>query len=65
MTEIAKQPGTNQNELAEKKAISLRTISRMLQNLSSDSLGLIEYRGSKNRRICFDRKGKNYLETLE
>ena len=54
MTELAKQPGIKQNEPAEKKmAISLRTISRMLQNLSSDSLGLIEYRGSKKQEDMF------------
>ena len=47
IAEIAKQPGIKKNELAGKMDLSVRTISRILQNLSSDSLGLIEYSGSK------------------
>ena len=47
IAEIAKQPGIKKNELAEKMDLSVRTISRILQNLSSDALGLIEYSGSK------------------
>lgn len=47
IAEIAKQPGIKKNELAEKMDLSMRTISRILQNLSSDALGLIEYSGSK------------------
>ena len=46
IAEIAKQPGIKKNELAEKMDLSVRTISRILQN-SSDALGLIEYSGSK------------------
>lgn len=46
IAEIAKQPGIKKNELAEKMDLSVRTISRILQNLSSDALGLIES-GSK------------------
>lgn len=46
IAEIAKQPGIKKNELAEKMDLSVRTISRVLQNLSSDALGLIES-GSK------------------
>lgn len=42
IAEIAKQPGIKKNELAEKMDLSVRTISRILQNLSSDALGLIE-----------------------
>ena len=45
IVEIAKQPGIKKNELAEKMDLSVRTISRILQN-SSDALGLIES-GSK------------------
>lgn len=45
IAEIAKQPGIKKNELAEKMDLSVRTISRILQN-SSDALGLIES-GSK------------------
>lgn len=47
IAEIAKQPGIKKNELAEKMDLSVRTISRILQNLSSGSLGMIEYSGSK------------------
>ena len=47
IAEIAKQPGIKKNELAGKMDLSVRTISRILQNLSSDALGLIEYSGSK------------------
>ena len=47
IAEIAKQPGINKNELAEKMDFSVRIISRILQNLSSGALGLIEYSGSK------------------
>ena len=46
IAEIAKQPGIKKNELAEKMDLSVRIISRILQN-SSDALGLIEYSGSK------------------
>lgn len=46
IAEIAKQPDIKKNELAEKMDLSVRTISRILQNLSSDALGLIES-GSK------------------
>lgn len=45
IAEIAKQPGIKKNELAEKMDLSVRTISRILQN-SSDALGLIQS-GSK------------------
>lgn len=43
LTELLKQPGMKKSKLAEKLALSARTISRILQNLSSDSLDLINH----------------------
>lgn len=61
--EIAKQPGIKKNELARKMDLSVRTISRILQNLSSDALGLIEYSGSKKTGgYVLTEKGQEYLK---
>ena len=66
IAEIAKQPGIKKNELAEKLDLSVRTISRILQNLSSDSLGLIEYSGSKKTGgYVLTEKGLAYLNMLK
>ena len=63
IAEIAKQPGIKKNELAEKMDLSVRTISRILQNLSSDALGLIEYSGSKKTGgYLLTEKGLAYLK---
>ena len=63
IAEIAKQPGIKQNELAEKMDLSVRTISRILQNLSSDALGLIGYSGSKKTGgYVLTEKGQEYLK---
>ena len=63
IAEIAKQPGIKKNELAEKMDLSVRTISRILQNLSSDALGLIEYSGSKKTGgYVLTEKGQEYLK---
>ena len=65
MTELSRQPGMKKNELAEKLALSVRTISRILQNLSSDSLDLIKYCGSKKTGgYVLTEKGHAYLNTL-
>lgn len=66
IAEIAKQPGIKKNELAEKMDLSVRTISRILQNLSSDALGLIEYSGSKKTGgYLLTEKGLAYLNMLK
>ena len=66
MTELSKQPGMKKNELAEKLALSVRTISRILQNLSSDSLDFIKYYGSKKTGgYVLTEKGHAYLTTLK
>ena len=66
IAEIAKQPGIKKNELAEKMDLSVRTISRVLQNLSSDALGLIEYSGSKKTGgYVLTEKGLAYLNMLK
>ena len=66
IAEIAKQPGIKKNELAEKMDFSVRIISRILQNLSSDSLGLIEYSGSKKTGgYVLTEKGLAYLNMLK
>ncbi len=63
IAEIAKQPGIKKNELAGKMDLSVRTISRILQNLSSDALGLIEYSGSKKTGgYVLTEKGQEYLK---
>lgn len=63
IAEIAKHPGIKKNELAEKMDLSVRTISRVLQNLSSDALGLIEYSGSKKTGgYVLTEKGQEYLK---
>ena len=65
IAEIAKQPGIKKNELAEKMDLSVRTISRILQNLSSDALGLIEYSGSKKTGgYLLTEKGQEFLKNL-
>lgn len=65
IAEIAKQPGIKKNELAEKMDLSVRTISRILQNLSSDPLGFTEYSGSKKTGgYVLTEKGQEYLKTL-
>ena len=65
IAEIAKQPGIKKNELAEKMDLSVRTISRILQN-SSDALGLIEYSGSKKTGgYLLTEKGLAYLKMLK
>ena len=62
IAEIAKQPGIKKNELAGKMDLSVRTISRILQNLSSDALGLIGYSGSKKTGgYVLTEKGLVYL----
>lgn len=66
IAEIAKQPGIKKNELAEKMDFSVRIISRILQNLSSDALGLIEYSGSKKTGgYVLTEKGLAYLNMLK
>lgn len=66
IAEIAKQPGIKKNELAEKMNLSVRTISRVLQNLSSDALGLIEYSGSKKTGgYVLTEKGMAYLNMFK
>ena len=65
IAEIAKQPGIKKNELAGKMDLSVRTISRILQNLSSDALGLIEYSGSKKTGgYVLTEKGQEFLKNL-
>ena len=45
--------------------LSVRTISRILQNLSSDALGLIEYSGSKKTGgYLLTEKGQEFLKNL-
>lgn len=61
IAEIAKQPGIKKNELAEKMDLSVRTISRVLQNLSSDALGLIESGSKKTGGYVLTEKGLAYL----
>lgn len=58
--EIAKQPGIKKNELAGKMDLSVRTISRILQN-SSDALGLIESGSKKTGGYVLTEKGLAYL----
>lgn len=66
LTELLKQPGMKKSKLAEKLALSARTISRILQNLSSDSLDLINYYGSKKTgRYVLTEKGYADLATLK
>ena len=65
IAEIAKQPGIKKNELAGKMDLSVRTISRILQNLSSDAFGLIEYSGSKKTGgYVLTEKGQEFLKNL-
>ena len=61
IAEIAKQPGIKKNELAEKMDLSVRTISRILQN-SSDALGLIESGSKKTGGYVLTEKGLGYLK---
>ena len=58
--EIAKQPGIKKNELAGKMDLSVRTISRILQN-SSDALGLIGSGSKKTGGYVLTEKGLAYL----
>ena len=45
--------------------LSVRTISRILQNLSSDALGLIRYSGSKKTGgYLLTEKGQEFLKNL-
>ncbi len=59
IAEIAKQPGIKKNELAEKMDLSVRTISRILQNLSSDALGLIESGSKKTGGYVLTEKSRS------
>ena len=61
--EIAKQPGIKKNELARKMDLSVRTISRILQN-SSDALGLIESGSKKTGGYLLTEKGQEFLKNL-
>ena len=46
--------------------LSVRTISRILQNLSSDALGLTEYSGSKKTGgYVLTEKGMAYLNMFK
>ena len=47
LAELKRNPGAKKNELADTLNISVRTLSRIIQNLSSEPLSLIEYQGSK------------------
>lgn len=60
IAEIAKQPGIKKNELAEKMDLSVRTISRILQNLSSDALGLIESGSKKTGGYVLTEKSRSF-----
>ena len=63
ISEIAKQPGIKKNELAGKMDLSVRTISRILQN-SSDALGLIESGSKKTGGYLLTEKGQEFLKNL-
>lgn len=62
-------PGAKKSELAEYLSISVRTLSRIIQNLSSEPLSLIEYQGSKktggyvltDKGVTFIEKGTNNI----
>lgn len=47
MIELMKKTEIKKSELAAKLNLSLRTISRILQNLFSDTINLVEYHSSK------------------
>ena len=59
IAKIAKQPGIKKNELAEKMDLSVRTISRILQN-SSDALGLIESGSKKTGGYVLTEKSRSF-----
>ena len=63
------QLDAKKSELAEYLSISVRTLSRIIQNLSSEPLSLIEYQGSKktggyvltDKGVTFIEKGTNNI----
>lgn len=59
IAKIAKQLGIKKNELAEKMDLSVRTISRILQN-SSDALGLIESGSKKTGGYVLTEKSRSF-----
>lgn len=66
IAEMAKQSGAKKSELAEKLSLSIRTLSRRLQNLSYDSLELIGCRCSKKTSgYMLAEKGKAFVKSKE
>ena len=65
LLEIAKNPFFKRKDFADRFALSLPTIDRILKNLFSEPLVLIEYQGSrKTGGYVLTEKGKDFISTL-
>ena len=65
LNSIATNPGIKKDELSDKHNLPTRTLSRSLQMLMSEPLGLIEYQGSKKTGgYVLTEKGLLFVQSL-